>query len=62
MNKKTFKVLKGYSELSFDEKKEIREQIEKYDGTTFDKRDSIIKALNESVGPLDSNVCPCCGK
>lgn len=62
MNKKTFKVLKGYSELSFEERKEIREQIEKYDSTAYEKRDTIIKALNESVGPLDTNSCPCCGK
>ncbi|MBL1233356.1 MAG: hypothetical protein COA31_011610 [Flavobacteriales bacterium] len=62
MNKKTLKVLKGYSELDYNERVEIREQIKKYEETEFAKRDTIIKALNESVGPLDSNNCPCCGK
>ena len=62
MNKKTFRVIKGYSELSYEERKEIRELIERYEKTKFEERKIVIKALNESVGPLDSDNCPCCGR
>lgn len=62
MNKKTYKVIKGYSELSYTERKEIREQIEKFEKEEFEKRDKLIKGLFESVGPLDQDSCPCCGK
>lgn len=62
MNKKTYKVIKGYSELSYSERKEIREQIEKFDEKEFDERNKLIKGLFESVGPLDQDSCPCCGK
>lgn len=62
MNKKTYKVIKGYSELTYFERKEIREQIEKFEKEEFEKRDSLIKGLFESVGPLDQDSCPCCGK
>lgn len=61
MNKKTYKVIKGYSELTFDERKVIREAIERYE-KEISNRVSIIKSFSDSVGPLDNNSCPCCGK
>lgn len=62
MNKKTYKVIKGYSELSYSERKEVREFIEKFEKEDFDDRKPLIKGLSESVGPLDSDNCPCCGR
>jgi hypothetical protein len=62
MEKNTIKVLKGYSELSYLERREVRDFIEKYDKEEFDKRKILIKSLTESLGPLDTNTCPCCGK
>ena len=62
MNEKVFKVFKGYSELDYSERKEVRELIQKFDSTDFDKRGTLIKGLNESLGPLDNSNCPCCGK
>ncbi len=62
MEKSTIKVIKGYSELSYDERKEVREFIERYEREEYEKRKPIIKSLCESLGPLDTNTCPCCGK
>jgi hypothetical protein len=62
MNKKTYKVIKGYSELSYPERREVREFIEKFEKEEPGDRKPLIKGLYESVGPLDSDNCPCCGK
>jgi len=62
MEKKSIKVIKGYSELSYDERKEVREFIEKYDREEFEKRRTLIKSLTESLGPIDTSICPCCGR
>lgn len=62
MEKNTIKVIRGYSELSYDERKAVREFIEKYEREDYDKKKPIIKSLCESLGPLDTNTCPCCGR
>ena len=62
MEKNTIKVIKGYSELSYEERKEVRSFIENYEQESFDRRKPIIKSLTESLGPLDTNSCPCCGR
>jgi len=62
MNKKTYKVIKGYSELEYSKRKEVREWIEKYEKENIEDRKPLIKGIFESVGPLDSDNCPCCGK
>lgn len=62
MKKETVKVIKGYSELTYDERREVREFIEKYERKDYDDRKPEIRSLCESVGPLDSGACPCCGR
>jgi len=63
MSKKTYKVVKGYYELTSSEKREVRDAIKKIDDKEYDfQKQDIVKAMSESVGPLDSNNCPCCGK
>lgn len=62
MEKNTIKVIKGYSELTYVERYAVREFIENYEKEELDKRKPIIKSLCESLGPLDTNICPCCGK
>lgn len=37
MEKSTIKVIKGYSELSYDERKEVREFIERYEREEYEK-------------------------
>ncbi|AZQ59778.1 hypothetical protein EJ994_13590 [Maribacter sp. MJ134] len=62
MNKKILDVLKGYSKLSLEEKAILKKHIQRLDNTGIDGKKIIIKALSESVGPLDSNACSCCGR
>lgn len=62
MEKKSIKVVKGYTELSYSERKEVRDFIEKYEREDYDKKGPLIKSLTESLGPLDNNTCPCCGR
>lgn len=62
MNEKVFKVINGYSELNYAERKEVRDFIEKYEAKEFENRKPLIKSLSESVGPLDKDSCPCCGR
>lgn len=62
MEKKTFKVIKGYSVLPYSERKEVRDFIDRFEKEEYDKREPIIKSLSESLGPLDTDTCPCCGK
>ena len=62
MNEKIFKVIKGYSELDYSERKEVRELIEKYEAKEFGDRKPLIKSLSESVGPIDQDSCTCCGR
>ena len=62
MNQKTYKVIKGYSELEYSERKEVRDFIEKYEQKEYGDKKPLIKSLSESVGPIDQNSCPCCGR
>lgn len=62
MNKKTYKVIKGYSELDVDARKAVRKFIDEFEKEQFSQRPKLVKALSESVGPLGEDGCPCCGK
>lgn len=62
MDKKTFQVIKGYSELGYSERKEVREFIEKFEREEFTRRKPLIENLSKSLGPTSDNNCPCCGK
>jgi len=62
MDKKTFKVIKGYSELGYSEQKEVREFIEKFEREELQKRKLLVENLSKSLGPTSDNICPCCGK
>lgn len=66
MNEKTRKVIKGFTELNEDEKKEFIAKVNEYiNGNTMVK-ENVRKSVNEShtainLGPV-SNACPCCGR
>lgn len=62
MEKKTFKVIKGYSELTYTERKEIRDFIEKFEREEYESRRPLIENLSRSLGPTNDNNCPCCGR
>jgi len=62
MDEKVYRVIKGYSELSSEQRKEVREQIEKFEREEFGKRKFLIESLQKSLGPVSQDVCPCCGR
>jgi len=62
MDEKIFRVIRGYSKLGYDERKQVREFISKYEDTEFAKRGSLIESIQKSLGPTSQDICPCCGK
>ena len=62
MDKKVYRVIKGYSELSYEQRKEVREQIKEFEEEEFSKRKYLIESLQKSLGPVSQDVCPCCGR
>jgi hypothetical protein len=63
MTENTRRVLKGFIELSDDEKQEFVDELQKWSDLDFSERRRYQKSIQESVdlGPL-SSACPCCGK
>ena len=62
MVQKVYKVIKGYSELDYDQRKEVREYIAKYEETPPENRIVKLESLQKSLGPISSGTCPCCGR
>lgn len=62
MDKKIFFVIKGYSELDYSSRKEVREFIQKYEDKEISERRTLIESTQKSLGPTSSNTCPCCGR
>ena len=62
MDKKIYRILKGYSKLDYSQRKEFREKIKEYEESELDKRKSLLEAIQKSLGPVSQDVCDCCGK
>jgi hypothetical protein len=63
MNKKTEIVFRGFLELSVTERSELVDAINDYFKKDYLERRSVEEAYKSVVlGPLSSNVCPCCGR
>jgi hypothetical protein len=64
MNNKTEKVFRGYLSLSSSEKKELLEEIRKYDELSESgkerTRGDVVRKVD--LGPVGQSACPCCGK
>ncbi len=61
MDKKIYYVIKGYSELDYDGRKQVREFIENFEKGEYDDRKPLVESIQKSLGPT-SSVCPCCGR
>lgn len=63
-NKKVLKVLKGFAELTSEEKRIFREELIRHNNS-YDK-DTIEKGWRSGVrldvGPTNTDSCPCCGR
>jgi len=62
MDKKTFLVIIGYSKLDYDSRKEVRNFIEKFEKEEYSDRKPLVESFSKSLGPTQSDTCPCCGK
>ncbi len=66
MNKKLELIKQLYSDLSYDERSQIREFINDFEKKSYDEKTEIKKSIKESfnkyLGPTMSNSCPLCGK
>ena len=60
LTKKSKLIFKAFTDLSEDQQKKLLKELKDYD-STFYKR-SINESLNKSLGPMDTNSCPMCGK
>lgn len=63
MNEKSYKVLKGFIELSDSEKSTFIEEINKYQNAGYIERQRLYESvkLKSSLGPKNS-ICTCCGR
>lgn len=62
MEKTTLRVIKGYSKLSDQERKEFREFIAKWEYESTKQKEVLIESLSAKLGPLSDKICPCCGR
>lgn len=61
MDKKVYYVIKGYSELTYGERTQVREFIEDFEKKEYGERKPLVEAIQKSLGPT-STICPCCGR
>jgi hypothetical protein len=61
MTKQALRVLHGYRDLTYTDKKEVREEIDRYERTS-EFSEGNRKAVTEvTLGPV-IEACPCCGR
>lgn len=61
MNEKIKKLILIYTELDVEERKQVRELIQQFEGKSFPERRTFSEGLSKSLGPTNSR-CPYCGK
>ena len=62
MKEKVEQVKIAYSDLSWDERKEIRDFIENFEKKEYSEKRVINEQLRKSLGPINSGKCEWCGK
>lgn len=61
MNEKLKKLILLYAELDFEERKQVRELIQQFEGKSSLERRTFNEGLSKSLGPTNSR-CSYCGK
>ena len=61
MDKNVYRVINGYSKLSYEQRKEVRGRIDEYEKAELDKRRPLMESLQKSLslGPISQEPCPC---
>lgn len=66
MEKRIARVLKGYIELSDNEKAELIRLFASLNSANFSERQTVTKSMNDSLNRIDMGPvgagCPCCGR
>ena len=62
MNNKLTRLKILYSELEYSEREEFKKFIPEFENISFSERDALNESFRKSLGPIDSAVCPRCGK
>lgn len=62
MKEKITKIKIAYSQLDWEERKEIRDFIEDFEKKEYSEKIDLNESLKRSLGPINSDVCPFCGK
>jgi hypothetical protein len=62
MKEKVELVKIAYSDLSWEERKEIRDFIENFEKKEYSEKRVINEQLRKSLGPINSGKCDWCGK
>lgn len=64
MNGNVQRILRIYVNLSLDERKELREQIDEFENLNYRDKERKRSNLNDKriLGPTSQNPCPYCGR
>lgn len=62
MDESVKRLLRGYAQMNYYSRKEIRDFIKDYEDKEFKEKRSIEEQLNKSLGPTSDMNCPCCGR
>lgn len=62
MNDNVKRVLRGYSEMDYYNRKAIRDFIKDYEDKEYKEKRGVEEGLNRSLGPTSDMKCPCCGR
>ncbi len=61
MDERVYRVIREYSELNYDQRKEVRDKIREFEDADIDKRKPLMESLRKSLGPVSQDICPRCG-
>jgi hypothetical protein len=62
MDEKVKQLLAAYLGLNPSQKKQFREELDKYERSSLNEQRHYGEKLEKSLGPLSSITCPRCGK
>lgn len=60
LTRKSKLIFKAFTDLTDDQQKKLLKELKAYDSTFY--KGSVNESLSKSLGPMDTNSCPMCGK
>lgn len=62
MQEKTKRILKAAYDLSADERQQLLAELQNFGRINLSEQRNFSDALSKSLGPLNTNGCPVCGR